>query len=51
MRNESFYSKIDFKVKYFWVTDFVNEINCKKSLIFDIIYGRRHSKPFANCPV
>ena len=28
--------------------EFVNEINWKKSLISNITYGRRHSKPFTN---
>ena len=37
------YSKIEFKVKkYIWLKDFFTEINCKKSLIFNIVNGRRH---------
>ena len=35
---------VNFKVKYLWVKDCVNEI----SLIYNIIYGGRHSKPFTN---
>ena len=34
---QSFYTKIDFKVKYIWVKDFVNEIHCKK--VFNIWYS------------
>ena len=45
---QSFYRLIDFKVKYIWVKEFVNKINWKKSIISNIIYGKRHSKPFTN---
>ena len=38
--------KEDFKVKYIGVKDFSNEINYKNS---NLVFGRRHSKPFANC--
>jgi len=30
---------------------FFNEIKCKKSLISNTIYGRRHLKLFTNCQV
>ena len=30
---QSYYDKIDFKVKYIWINFFLNEINCKQSLI------------------
>ena len=33
------------------VKDFFNEMNCKKSLLFNTVYGRRHSKLFTNCHV
>ena len=39
---ESCYSKIDFKVKYIQAKDFYNEINCKKPLISNTVYGRQH---------
>ena len=45
----AFYSKIDFKLRYIRVKEFVNEIKCNKSSISNIIYGIRHSKPFTNC--
>ena len=48
---ESCYSKIDLKVKYIQAKDFFNEINYKKSLIFNTVYGRRHSYLFINCHV
>ena len=40
------HSKIDFKVKKIWVNDLCNEINWINYLIFNTVYGRRHSKPF-----
>ena len=43
-----YYCKMDFKVKYIWEKDVFNEMTCKKSLISNIIYGRRHSKVFNN---
>ena len=43
--------KIYFKVKYIWVKDFFNELNCEKSLISKTVYERRHSKLFTNCHV
>ena len=46
-----YYCKIDNKVKYIWEKDVFNEMTCKKSLISNMIYGRRHSKLFKNCHV
>ena len=43
-----YYCKIDFKLKYIWEKDVFNEMPCKKSLISNIIYGRRHSKRINN---
>jgi len=43
-----YFCKIDFKVRYIWEKDVCNEMTCKKSLISNIIYGRRHSKVFNN---
>ena len=43
--------KIDFKVKYIWATDFLNEINCYQPLMSKTVYGRRHSELFTNCHV
>ena len=40
---QSLRSKIDFKAKYIWEKYFVHEINCKQSLISNILYGKRHS--------
>ena len=48
---ESYYSKIDFKVKYIWAKDFLNELNCIKPLLSNTVYGRRHLKLFTNCLV
>ena len=45
------FSKIDFKVKYIWVKDLFNEINCIHYLISNTVFGRRHSKPFINSHV
>ena len=42
-------SKIDFEVRL--SKRFYNEINCKKCLISNTVYGRRHSKLFTNCYV
>ena len=48
---KSYYSNINFKVKYTRAKDFLNEINCKQPLISNTVYGRRHSKIFINCHV
>ena len=48
---ESYYRKINFKVKFIWAKYFLNEINCKQPLISNTVYGRRHSKQFTNCHV
>ena len=50
-RGRTHCSKIDFKVKYIRVKICVNEINCKKSLTYNKVYGRRLSKLFTNCHV
>ena len=48
---ESYYHKINFKVKYILAKYFLNEINCKQPLISNTVYGRRHSRLFTNCHV
>ena len=45
------YCKIDFGVKPVWEKDVFNKMTGKKSLISNMIYGRRHSKQFNNCHV
>ena len=54
--NNSFYMTVglyknDFTVKKNMSLTFFKEINCKKSLISNTVYGRRHSKLFTNCHV
>ena len=48
---ESYYHKINFKVKYILAKYFLNEINCKQPLISNTVYGRRHSRLLINCHV
>ena len=43
--------KLISKLKNMWVKDFINEINFKKCLISNTVYGRRHSKLFTNSQV
>ena len=40
--------KLIFKVKYIESKELVNEINCKKHLTPNTVYGRRHSYKIIN---
>ena len=48
---KNIWHSFDFKVNHIWVKEFFNEINSVNSSIYNIIYGRRHSKLFTNCHV
>ena len=39
------------KVKCIWVKDFLTKKSCKKSIIYNTVYERRHSKLFRSCHV
>ena len=39
------------KVKCIWVKDFLTKKSCKRSLIYNTVYERRHSKLFRSCHV
>ena len=40
-----------FRSKIYLSKTFFNEFNSEKSLKFNTVYGRRHSKLFTNCHV
>ena len=46
---QSKYSKLIIKIKNILVKDEINELNCKKCLISNTVYGRRHLKQFMFC--